>query len=83
MGWRNLLERLRDVGQTKQQLDNRRGHSETTRLIWITQSVPKANEFKFMPYIQQQNNEGRGRRGHRQVLGSQNDFISKIYIELM
>jgi SNF2 family DNA or RNA helicase len=67
LGWRNLLERLRDVGQMKHQLDTRRGHSETTRLVWVTQHLPKANEFKFMPYIQQQANEGRGRRGHRQA----------------
>ena len=67
LGWRNLLERLRDVGQTKGQLDTRRGHSESTRVIWVTQQAPKANEFKFMPYVQQQANEGRGRRGHRQV----------------
>lgn len=66
LGWRNLLERLRDVGQTRQLLDTRRGHSETTRLIWVTQSPPKAGEFKFTPYIQQMVNEGRGRKGHRQ-----------------
>ena len=66
LGWRNLLERLRDVGQARQQLDTRRGHSETTRLIWVTQSQPKAHEFKFIPYIQQLANEGRGRRGNRQ-----------------
>ena len=66
LGWKNLLERLRDVGQTRQQLDTRRGHSETTRLIWVTQSAPKANEFKFMPYMQQQSIEGRSRRGARQ-----------------
>jgi SNF2 family DNA or RNA helicase len=62
LGWRNLLERLRDVGQTKSQIDSRRGHSQTTRLIWVTQNEPSADEFKFSPHLQHQQKETRGRR---------------------
>ncbi len=70
LGWRKLLERLRDVGNTRQQLDTRLGHSQSRRVLWVTQGEPKVGDFKFMPYIQESiPTANRGRRP--QQAGSQ------------
>ena len=53
LGWRKLIERLRDVGKTKQNLDTRLSHSQDKRLLWVTGAEPVVGEFHFKPRLQE------------------------------
>lgn len=56
LGWRKLIERLRDVGKTRQNLDTRLSHSQDKRLLWVTGAEPVVGEFHFKPRLQERNN---------------------------
>ena len=53
LGWRKLIERLRDVGRTRQNLDTRLSHSQDRRLLWVTGGEPVVGEFQFKPRLQE------------------------------
>jgi SNF2 family DNA or RNA helicase len=64
LGWRKLLERLRDIGKTEQQLGSSLGQPQNLRLVWVCQKDLKADDFSFHPYTQKQSVPPRGKRRH-------------------